>query len=189
MRVLPDREMASAGQIAAFDQIAVRQQHGRLAFVGFDAGGVDRHHVGAVGEIGDAAEAFRLALGAPGAAGAVESGELGVGGWIDQRLDLQRERPVRRLRDGELVGRHQIAVGAGIGAVDLERREREPVAVEHQRGCRAVRIGLELQCRAHLGLGRMQREIEGDGLHQPVGLAVVLEPDGLGDVGAHDYLI
>ena len=189
MRVVPDREMAPAGQIAAVGEVAVRQQHRRLGFFGLDAGGVDRHDVGPVGEIGDAAEAFRLALGAPGAAGAVKSGKLSVGGGIDQRLDLQRERAVRRLRDGELVGRDQVAVGARIGAVDLERLERQPVAVEHQGRGRAVRIGLELQRRAHPGLGRVQREIEGDGLHQPVGPAVVLEADGLGDVCAHDYLI
>ena len=186
MRVVPDREMAAIGQVAAVDEIAIRQQHRRLSFVGLDAGGVDRHHVGAVGEIGDAAEAFRLALGAPRAARSIKPGELGVGGGVDRRHDLQRERSVGWLWNGELVGRHQKAVGTGIGAIDPERLEREPFAIEHQRRGRIGGIGLELQRRAHPGLGRMQREIEGDGLHQPVWRAVVLEADGLGGVGAHD---
>ena len=74
---------------------------GASAPVRLDARGVDRHHVRPVGVIGDAAEALGLALRAVVAARAVEAGELGVGLRIDQCLDLQRERPVRRLRDGE----------------------------------------------------------------------------------------
>ena len=185
MRVVPDGEMAAAGKIAAVGQIAVRQQHRRFVFVGFDARRVDRHHVGAVGEIGDAAETFRLALRAVGAAGAVKPRQLGVGGRVDQRFDLQRERPVRRLRDGEAVRRRHIAVRRQRGAVELERRKRQAIAVEHQRRGGGCRIGLERQRRAHLGLRRVQRDIERDGLHQPVGRAVVFQADGLGDIGAH----
>ena len=67
-RIVPDREMARRpASSPAVDQIAVGEQHRRFAFVGLDARGVDRHHVGPVGEIGDAAKAFRLALGAIGA--------------------------------------------------------------------------------------------------------------------------
>ena len=84
-RVVPDREMPAAGQVAALAQIAVGEQHRRLGLVGLDAGGVDRHHVRPVGEIGDAAEALGLALRAIGAARPVEAEELGVGGRIDQR--------------------------------------------------------------------------------------------------------
>ena len=61
-RIVPDGEMAAAGQIAAVDEVAVGQQHRRFFLVGLDARGVDRHHVGPVEEIGDAAETFRLAL-------------------------------------------------------------------------------------------------------------------------------
>ena len=66
-RVVPDREMpAGAGHVAGGDEIAVGEQHRGVGFVGLDAGGVDRHHVGPVGEISDAAKAFGLALGAIG---------------------------------------------------------------------------------------------------------------------------
>ena len=74
--IVPDREMAAAGQIAALAQIAVGEQHRRFGLVGLDARGEDRHHVGTVGIIGDAAEAFGLALGAVVAARPVEPGEL-----------------------------------------------------------------------------------------------------------------
>jgi hypothetical protein len=64
-RVVPDREMpAGAGHVAGLDQVAVGEQHRRVGFLGLDAGGVDRHHVGPVGKIGDAPEALGLALGA-----------------------------------------------------------------------------------------------------------------------------
>ena len=185
MRIVPDREMPAAGKIAALDQIAVRQQHRRFGFVGFDARGVDRHHVGPVGEISDAAEAFGFALRAIGAARAVQAGELGVGGRIDQRLDLQRERAVRHLRNGQAVGRRHIAFRRQRGSVELERGEREPVAVEHQRGGRGRRVGLERERRADFRLRRMQGDIERNGLHQPVGRAVILQADGLGGIGAH----
>ena len=102
-RIVPDREMPAAGQLALLGEIAVGEQHRRLGFVRLDARGVDRHHVGPVGEVGDAAEALGLALRAVVAARTIEPGELRVGLRIDQRLDLERERPVRRLRDGEAV--------------------------------------------------------------------------------------
>ena len=100
------------------------------------ARGEDRQHVRPVEEIGDAAEALGLALRAVDAARPVKPGELGVGRRIDQRLDLQRERPMRRLRDGEAVRRRDIAVGRQRRAVDLERDQRQPFAVECQRGGR-----------------------------------------------------
>ena len=54
------------GSSPEVDEVAVGQQHRRFGFVGLDARGVDRHHVGPVREIGDAAKAFRLALRAIG---------------------------------------------------------------------------------------------------------------------------
>src|SRR6266849_3463591 len=99
------------GNLAAGREIAVGEQHRRVAFLGFDAGGVDRHHVGAVGEIGDAAEALGLALGAKDRSRAIKARELGVGGGIDGGLDLQPERPVRRLRDGQPGGRCDVLLG------------------------------------------------------------------------------
>ena len=145
MRVVPDREMPAAGQVAALDQVAVGEQHRRFGFVGLDARRVDRHHVGPVGKIGDAAKTLGFALRAIGAARAIKAGKLGVGRRVDQRFDFEREGPVRRLRDGQAIGRRNIAFGRQRGAVELERHQRQPVAVEHQRRAGALRIGLERQ--------------------------------------------
>ena len=185
-RVVPDREVPAARQVAVLDQIAVRQQHRRFGFVRLDAGGVDRHHVGTIGEIGDAAEAFGLALRAVGAGGAVKPGQLRVGGRIDQRLDLQRERPVRRLRDGQAVRRRGVAVGGQRLAVELERDQRQPIAVELERRGRAGGgIGLELDRGAHRALRRIELDVEMHGLDQPVGRAIVGKADGAGFFGSH----
>ena len=178
--------MPAAGKLARLAQIAVGEQHRRFGLVGLDAGGEHRHHVRPVGIIGDAAEAFGLALGAVVAARTVEPGELQVGLRIDQRLDFQRERPVRRLRDGEAVRARDIAVAGDRRAIDLERDQGEPLAVEHQRGGRAGGgIGLEFQRRAHRRLRRMQLHVEIDGLDQPVGRPVFGKADGARFFGAH----
>ena len=147
-RIVPDREMpVGAGHVALGDQIAVGEKDRRFAFVGLDARGVDRHHVGPVEEIGNAAETFGLALCAIGGAGAVKSHELGVGRRIDHGLDLERERLVRRLRDGELVRRRHEGFGRQRLAVERERPELEFLAVEHQRRrrCSAVRLERSLE--------------------------------------------
>ena len=76
-------------------------------------------------------------------------------------------------------GRRDVAVGRQRRAVDLERDERQPVAVEHQRrGGAGLRIGPQLQRRAHRRLRRMQRDVEIDGLDQPVGRAIILRRTG-----------
>ena len=62
-----------ARHVALRNQIAVGQQDRRLAFVGFDARGVDGHDVRPVEEISDAAEAFGFALRAIGGAGAIKA--------------------------------------------------------------------------------------------------------------------
>jgi hypothetical protein len=178
--------MAAVGKVAGGGEIAVGEQHRRLTFVGLDPRGVDRHDVGPVREIGDAAEAFRLALGAIGVAGAVEAHELGVGGRVDDGLDREREGPVRRLRDGETIGRRHVAVAVERLAVDRQGDEAELVAVEHhRRRCACLRIGLELEPRAHAGGGGIERDVELDHLHQPVGRSIILEADGAGLLGAH----
>jgi hypothetical protein len=187
---MPDREMPAVRKLARLAQVTVGEQHRRLGLVGLDTGGEHRHHVRPVRVIGDAAEAFGLALGAVVAARTVEPGELQIGLRIDQRLDFQRERPVRRLRDGEAVGGREIMVGRDRRAVDLERDERESIAVEHQRGRRPSRgIGLELQRRAHRRPRRMQIDVEIDGFDQPIGRPVFGKADGAGFFGAHHVMV
>ena len=70
--VVPFGPVAVVGQRAVAGAVAVGKQHGEAGAVGADAGGVDAHHVGAVGVVGDFAEAFRFALGVEVAAARVE---------------------------------------------------------------------------------------------------------------------
>ena len=190
VRIVPDREMPAAGEIAAVDQVAVRQQHRSFVFVGLDARGVDRHHVGPVGEIGDAAEAFGLALRAVGAARAVKPGELGIGGRIDQRLDFQRERARSAPAgwSGCRASPHSFPAGSAAPS-SLSAVSVSPSPSSTSGAAAACRIGLERERGADFGLRRMQRDVERDGLHQPVGRAVILQADGLGGIGAHGSLI
>ena len=150
-RIVPDREMpVGPGDVALRHEIAVGEQHRRVVFVGLDARRVDRHHVRPVEEIGDAAEAFGLALRAVDVAGAVKPHELGVAGRIDHGLDLEFERPVRRLRDGEPVRRRRRSSRpAAACRRALSDDELQLVAIEHQRRRRAGGVGFELQLGAH----------------------------------------
>ena len=124
-------------------------------------------------------------MSAVGAAGAVQTRELRVGRRVDIGLDLEREGPGRRLRDGQPLGRRDIGVRCCLGTVDLERSQRHFVAVEHQWRSMHGRIVPERELGLHPRAARMQREVEVDRVHEPVGLAVIFEADGLGDVGAH----
>ena len=143
------------GNIAALDEIAVREQHRRLAFVRFDARRVDRHHVRPVEKIGDAAKTLRLALRAIGRAGPVEAHESGIRCGIDGGLDLELERPVRRLRDGELIGPGDEAFGGQRLAVERERDELKFVTIEHERRRCARAVRLDFQLGMDPGRGRI----------------------------------
>ena len=188
-RIVPNGKMPrGARHIALRGEIAVGEQHRRFGFVGLDARGVDRHHVGTVEKIGDAAKTLGLALGAIGRAGAVEAHELGVVGRIDDGLDLELERPVRRLRDGEIVSRGDKVLRRQRLAVEQERFQLQLLAVEHERRRRAGAVGLELEPGANRRRSRMERNIEIDGFDQPVGRAVILQADGAVFFGAHDRL-
>ena len=63
---------------------------------------------------------FRLALCAVRAAGTVEPHQLGVGGRVDLGDDLERERAVRHVADGETVRRGVVAAGLQRPAVDCD---------------------------------------------------------------------
>src|SRR5512143_3143101 len=160
MRIMPDREMASTASLSALDEIAIRQQHGRFCFSCLDARGVDRHNVGPVGKVSNAAEALGLALGAISTARAVEAGKLGVSGWIDHSFDFQLEWHVRRLRNGEIVGRRDIAIGGQGSSVDSKRDQRQSVAIQYEWGRHAFGVWSERERCADLGFARIQRNIE-----------------------------
>ena len=121
-RVVPDRVVALAAvERAALDQIAVRQQHGRLGGVRLDAHGEGRQHVRPVEEIGDAAEALRLALGAVDAARQVEPGQRLVGVGVAIADGLERKGALRRPRNGEVMLAELIGAALQAPAVDLDR--------------------------------------------------------------------
>src|SRR5208283_1907120 len=157
-------------------------------FVGLDARGVDRHHIRPVEEIGEAAKAFGLALRAIGGAGAIKAHELRVGRRIDDGLDLELERAVRRLRDGEPFRRGEKAVVRERLAVEFERTQREFVAVEDEGRWYARAVRLKREVGPDDSRGRIERYVEIDGVDQPIGRAVLLQTDGAWFFGVHDRL-
>jgi hypothetical protein len=188
-RVVPGGEMPAVAEVARVDQVAVGEKDRRFLFVGLDACRVDRHDVRTVGKIGDTAKTFGLALRAIGRARAIEAHELRVGRRVHDGLDLQREGPVRWLRNGEPVGGRRIALAGELLAVDRERGELEFVAVEHywrRRG--GVRVGLELQRRPHSRFGGVERDVELHRIDEPVGRPIVFEANGASLLGAHHHI-
>ena len=130
-RVVPDGKMAvGAGNIAGCDEIAVGEEHRRLRLGCLDAGGVDRHHVGAIEEIGDAAEAFGLALRAVDRSGTIEAGELGIGGRIEHGLDLESKGTLWRLRDGQPIRGRDVLLGRKRRSIERDGAQNESPAVE-----------------------------------------------------------
>ena len=177
---------ARAGQVAGGDEISIGEQHRRVGLLGLDAGGVDRHDIGTVEEVGDAAKALCLALGAVDRARTIEAHELGIGGWIDDGLDLQPERAVRRLRDGEPVGGRDELFGRKRRAVEFQPPQVQRIAIERERrGRRAVPVGPQRQGRAHPRRGRIELDVEFHRLDDPIGLAVIFQTNGTGFFGAH----
>ncbi len=77
--------------------------------------------------------------------------------------------------------------GSGV-AVERQRGQVEAVAIEHQRR-RGGAAGRERERRAHPRGGRVEADVEIDGLDQPVRRAIVLETDGAGLFGAHGALL
>ena len=134
---MPDRVMATAVQLAAFNRVAVAKQNRRLAAIGLDARGEHGQYVRAIQEIGDATKPLRLALGAIGRAGTIKAHELGVGGGVDLRLYNQRERLLRRRLDHKLVRRQIFWRQVQEHAVQLHAQRLEPIAVEYERSAGA----------------------------------------------------
>ena len=88
-----------------------------------------------------------------------------------------------------MVSRSPVATYCPAGkrrAVELQRGQLELLAVEHERrGAALVGIGLQRQRRADPRRGRVERDVEFDRLHQPVGRAIIGKADGAGFLGAH----
>ena len=188
-RIVPHGEMPpGAWHVASSNEIAVGQQHRRLAFVGFDAGGVDRHHVRSVEEISDAAKALGFTLGAISVARAVKPHELCIVYGIDDCFDVEFEWTVRRLCNGEPIRSDDEVFRRQRLAVDRQRSELQVFAVENERRRRAGRVGFDLELGAYSGRLRMERHVEVDRLDQPVGRAVILQQNGAVFFGAHDRL-
>ena len=185
-RILPDREVATgAGNLARGDEVAIAEQDRRLLSIGLDPGGVDRHDVRSVGEIGDAAEALGFALGAINLPRAIKPHQLGIGGRVEQGLDLQPERMGRSLRDGQPVGSGDVLLGGKPVAVELQGPQHQRIPIEHKGSRRAVAVRFERKRRANPGRGRIKRDIELYGLHQPIGRTIIREADRTGFLGAH----
>ncbi len=135
--IVPHRIVLVVAERAAVDQVAVRQQHRGEGAVRRHPHVEQREDVRAVEIVGDAPEALGLALRAPGAARAIEAHEPGVLLRLDQHLGLEHEALPWRLGDRE-AGRRLVIGGEGERqAVDGDRGELQPFAVEDERQCRA----------------------------------------------------
>ena len=185
-RIVPDHEMPRGPlDVAASDEIAVREQNRHLVLVRFDTRRVDRHDVRAVKKIGNAPKTLGLALSAIGRTGPVQAHEPGIRRGIDGGLDFELESPVRRLRDGKLIGRGGEALGGQRLAVERDRDELEFVAIKHERHRCARTAGLDFQLGVDPGLGRIERDVEIDALNEPIWGAIVRQADGTQFFGAH----
>ena len=165
-------------EIAGIDRVAIGEQHGEARLVAGHPHDVFREHVGTVGEKGDAAEALGLALGAEHAARGVEPLKLGIALGGDRHFGLDAVR-VASERDHQ---RRSVHLPWRIGAVDLDRKRREPVTVEPQRPVVAA-APLHLQGRTHPCLGGVELEIERDLRNLPVGFAIIFAAGDPGSLG------
>jgi len=101
-------------------------------------------------------------------------------------VDLQPERAVRRLRDGEPVGGRDELFGRKRRAIEFQLPQVQPVAIERERrGRRAVHVGPQRQGCAHARRGRIELDVEFHRLDDPIGLAVIFQTNGTGFFGAH----
>ena len=184
-RIVPHREVAAAGKLAAVDQIPVGQQHRIFLFVGFDACRVDRQIVGTVEEIGDAAEAFGFALRAEDVARFVETGERSVRRRGKFRDDVERET-LRHVGDRE--GRVVFLVIGGRERLSVHcyRHQRQMLAVQDQRRLRGA-LPDHFADRGDARLLHVEIEGESDLLDAVVVRAVVLEMNGVRFFGAHRF--
>ena len=73
--------------------------------------------------------------------------------------------------------RRPVHVPFGRLAIDLDRDRFEAVAVEPERAV-VIAIAFDLQCRPDDGPLGIEREVERDVGHQPVGRAIILAADG-----------
>jgi len=116
-------------------------------------------------------------LSAIGRGGPVEAHESGIRRGIDGGLDLELERPVRRLRDGELIGPGDEAFGGQRLAVERERDELQFVTIEYERRRRARAVRLDFQLGMDPGRGRIERDVEINALNELIWRAIVGQAD------------
>src|SRR5262249_40618493 len=62
-------------------------------------------------------------------------------------------------------------------AVEVNRTQRQFIAVEHERRRRPGAVGTDGKFGQYRGRGRVQRHVKFDGSDPPIGRAIVLEPD------------
>ena len=178
VRVVPGGVVASALQIARFEQVAVGQQHRPARLVGAQGDGVGGHHVGAVEEVGDAPKTLGLALGEEVAAAHEQAHEPAVLFRVAGGEQLQLEGLVT----GGQVFQHQgVAVQAEAAtlAVQQHAREVELVAMQAQRLRRHLRVAAQTHLVQYPRLGRLQVERQRDAV-DPERRGLVIEAPGDG---------
>ena len=168
MRVAPHRVVAFAAvERAPLHWITVREQHGRFAAVGFYADRICGEHVGAIQEICYAPEALGLALRAIDASRQVEPAQRLVRLGIAERDGLEREGFLGERADDEFRIRALIFARAELATVEPNGVEFDHLSVEPQRsrGAGMRRVALDLQPRANPCPGRVQGNVQIDGIN------------------------
>ena len=129
---------------------------------------------------GDAPEPLGLALGAEHAVRGIETHELGIGGGIDRRIDLDDGVGTIAEIDDQVGPLHVPIVPAF--AIDAHRERSQTVTAQRQR-CRRIGMAHDRQRRTDARRIEAEREIERDVGYLPFGRAIIAAVDGDGRNG------
>ena len=176
VRIDPLREVATVGQVAFFDQVAVGQQHRVLGLVGAQRDGVACHHVRTVQEIGDAAKTLGFTLREEGVLAHVQTHELGVflrraGG---EDLQLEGFGAIGQVAQHQGLALHLERAAA---AVEQHARQVQVFAIQSQRLRRHVGVAAQHHLVEHARLERVQVKAQVDGVDPERGRCVVFATD------------
>ena len=172
-RVFPFRPMPPAVALASRHRVAVGEQDREARLVGFHPHPIPAEHVGPVREEGDPAEAFGLALRAQHPARFVEAHQLGVCRRMDDDFGLDGRALPGNVDDQAWA----IHPPGDVPAIHEHERGRNLVPVQLQRPV-VIAVANDLQHCPDPRRFTIEREVERNLRHQPVGWAIILAADG-----------
>ncbi len=186
-RVFPFGVVAAIGEVALFDQIAVRQQHRIFLLVGAQHDGVFGHHIGTVREIGNLAEAFSFALGEEIAVGHIQTHQRRIFFRTGQRFNFQHALGRRRC-DAQFSGFQLVLARFQLLAVEAQLHQFQLFAEQDDFLAAAGRIAAHRDAGGDTGRCGVEVEAHVDGVDQEGWNGVILTKDGewcSGSICAH----